>query len=969
MVGPKIQKDLFSILVRFRLHQVALSADIAKMYRQVELDKEDKDYHRLLWKDPNSEAIETYRMTRVTYGIASSSFHSIRPLQVLAEETTNTKLRLSLTDMYVDDLLTGCEDSEAAEKLQDAIITLLASAGFDIRKWVSSDSKLVSRLAATFRETEDEKIIESEDYAIKTLGIRWNPNPDQFGFTVKLDKGTPFTKRQILSEVSRLFDPLGWLSPTTIQHKSFVQLLWMDKLSWDQPLLDPILQQYLRLRAQLKDLEKISPQRKVLKPATKSDLQLHVFCDASTTAYAAVVFIRQETDNFIETKMLTAKTRVAPIKSVSEPRLELCAALLGAKLVEAVTNAISDERFPTPKVFAWSDSTVTIAWLQDYPRKWKTFVANRVAKIQEIIPASSWKYVATEDNPADCASRGLAAADLMSHKLWWDGPEWLRQPENAWPSLDILSPTGEETKKEVKVQSENVKMISSKEDYAIFLMINRHSSIHKVTRIFTYVQKFSSIRRRIQSSKAKQRTTKMSNSIKACSSTPNERTDSNESTSQPMIWTYNSVSLQGKDLYEGQLQLYSFIQRNFLHEYKIIMNQPTEDANNSSRDATKQYVQQRIKSTGPEGVGGIGRAGGPGAYINTRIGKGTGISLVTNGPQHLGRTGGPGCLVSAKGADENWSSSSAGTPEVIGRAGGPGSLSLVSAGSADDNVSTTNSLGIGRAGGPGSLVSAGDAGENASSVSITNSLGIGRAGGPGCHDSVEAVGVSRDDVRHGIGRAGGPGAYINTRIGKGTGISLVTNGPQHLGRTGGPGCLVSAKGADENWSSSSAGTPEVIGRAGGPGSLSLVSAGSADDNVSTTNSLGIGRAGGPGSLVSAGDAGENASSVSITNSLGIGRAGGPGCHDSVEAVGVSRDDVRHGIGWAGGPGDQLYIVSTGNTDNSSETAHQFNKDDTREKNVSLTPMQQPLKGDTEDENFLEAAVSTAFHHFLMKKIK
>ena len=201
-------------------------------------------------------------------------------------------------------------------------------------------------------------------------------------------------------------------------------------------------------------------------------------------------------------------------------------------------------------------------------------------------------------------------------------------------------------------------------------MIIRHSSIHKVTRIFTYVQKFiSSIRRRIQSSKAKQRTTKMSNSIKACSSTPNERTDINESTSQPMIWTLNSVSLQGKDLYEGRLQLYSFIQRNFLHEYKIIMNQPTEDANNSSRDATKQYGQQRIKSTGPEGVGGIGRAGGPGAYINTRIGKGTGISLVTNGPQHLGRTGGPGCLFSAKGADENWSSSSAGTPEVIGRAG------------------------------------------------------------------------------------------------------------------------------------------------------------------------------------------------------------------------------------------------------------------------------------------------------------
>ena len=253
---------------------------------------------------------------------------------------------------------------------------------------------------------------------------------------------------------------------------------------------------------------------------------------------------------------------------------------------------------------------VTIAWLQDYPRKWKTFVANRVAKIEEIIPASSWKYLPTEDNPADCASRGLAAAELLDHKLWWNGPEWLRQLENARLSLDILSPTGEETEKKVKVQSENVTMISSKEDNAILLMINRHSSIHKATRIFTYVQRFiSSIKRRMQSSVVKQRTTKMWESIKACSSTPNERTDINESTSQPMIRTSNLVSLQEKDLYEGKLQMYSFIQWNFHHEYKIFRNQPTEDASNSSRDATTQDVQRRNNFTGIQRVGGIGRAG------------------------------------------------------------------------------------------------------------------------------------------------------------------------------------------------------------------------------------------------------------------------------------------------------------------------------------------------------------------------
>ena len=262
-----------------------------------------------------------------------------------------------------------------------------------------------------------------------------------------------------------------------------------------------------------------------------------------------------------------------------------------------------------------------------------------------------------------------------------------------------------------------------------------------------------------------------------------------------MIRTYNSVSLQGKDLYKGRFQLYSFIQRNFLHEYKIISNQPTEDASNSSRKATQKDVQQRNKFTGTEGVDGIGRAGGPDAYIKTWIGKVTGISLLTNAPQ-----------------------------------------------------------GLGRAGGPGSLVSTGGVGENANSVSTANSLGTGRAGSPGSH-------------------------------------------------------------------------------------------------------------------VSAGGAGENASSVSIKNSLGIGRAGGPGCLVSVDGVGVSKGDVSHGIGWAGGPGISCISCLPGIQTILAKQSINSTKMKPEKKNVLLTPMEQPLRADTEDENFLEAAVSTAFRHFLMKKIR
>ena len=207
-----------------------------------------------------------------------------------------------------------------------------------------------------------------------------------------------------MSEVFRLFDPLRWLSPTTIQFKSFVQLLWMNRLGWDEAFSKGLQQQYSRLRVQQRELENNTLPRKVfsISPAS-SDIELHVFWDASTTAYAAVVYIRQSFDRSVHTRMLTAKTKVAPIRSLCVPRLELCAALLGANLVEAVSSSLSNQRFATPKVYAWTDSTVTLAWLQGFPREWKTLVANSVAKIQNIIPSSNWNFVPTEENPADCA--------------------------------------------------------------------------------------------------------------------------------------------------------------------------------------------------------------------------------------------------------------------------------------------------------------------------------------------------------------------------------------------------------------------------------------------------------------------------------------------------------------------------------------------------------------------------------------
>ena len=235
-------------------------------------------------------------MTRVTYRITSSSYHTIRVPKALPDSCTNSNLRLAIKNaMYVEDLLTGASDVEHATQLQDEIIAELKTACFDVRKWTSSVSSLVERLPSSFRETSDE-IINSNDYPVKTLGIKWSPVPDHFTFTVCLDKDFPTTKRKILSEVTKLFDPLGCLSPTTIQLKSFLQIILMDKVTWDETLSLNILEQYGRFRLQLKELEKIKLERRVFSAPYSSSLELHVFCAASATAYSAVVYVREQMD-------------------------------------------------------------------------------------------------------------------------------------------------------------------------------------------------------------------------------------------------------------------------------------------------------------------------------------------------------------------------------------------------------------------------------------------------------------------------------------------------------------------------------------------------------------------------------------------------------------------------------------------------------------------------------------------------
>ena len=195
---------------------------------------------------------------------------------------------------------------------------------------------------------------------------------------------------------------------------------------------DSLLEEWLRWRSELHLLSSHHiPRCYYSKGATITSMQLHGFSDASEKAYSGVVYLRMEDSiGTVDTSMVIAKTRVAPIKRQTIPRLELCGALVMAQILSQSKDVL---KIPLEHTYAWTDSTIVLSWLQGNPRRFKVFIGNRVAQIMDLIPPDCWRHVTSEDNPADCASRGMYPSEILNHKLWWSGPEWLKLNQERWP--------------------------------------------------------------------------------------------------------------------------------------------------------------------------------------------------------------------------------------------------------------------------------------------------------------------------------------------------------------------------------------------------------------------------------------------------------------------------------------------------------------------------------------------------------
>ncbi|XP_014296873.1 uncharacterized protein LOC106693490 [Microplitis demolitor] len=374
--GSTIQPDLCTTLLRFHLHPIVITGDLKQMYRQFLVRKQDRAYQRIIWKDETNK-MKIFELNTVTFGITCAPFLAIRCVQQLAEDEGKLyplEAHLLLSDFYVDDFLSGAKTRQQAKLIIKQMIGILSKAGLTMRQWASNDLLVLENIP----KEDINPRLQLGDTTLKTLGVYWDSDWDE---SLPIELHTE------------------WM--TYCQ-----QLIVLNQLSFPCTIMTAEIQ----------------------------DMQIHGFSDASERAYGACIYLRMiDTSNNVKVQLLCAKFRVAPVKTITIPRLELCGAQLLATLTTTVTTAIKEK---IKNIHYWTDSTIVLRWLQTSPQQLKTFVGHRVADIQNRTDINLWRHVPTQDNPADLVSRGLMPQDFLSANLWCNGPTWLLRPETEWPTIN-----------------------------------------------------------------------------------------------------------------------------------------------------------------------------------------------------------------------------------------------------------------------------------------------------------------------------------------------------------------------------------------------------------------------------------------------------------------------------------------------------------------------------------------------------
>jgi hypothetical protein len=443
MKGPDNLTPLLGVLLRFRQGKIAICGDIAEMYHRVKISPADQFVQLVLWRDMDmSITPKIMKLCVMSFGATCS------PSEAQYVKNTNAMkfqkkypraVDAIVNRHYVDDYLDCADTVDEALKIANDVATIHSYGGFLIRNWISNSSSLLEKLVPTgvAEETTLNLDLSDDVAAERVLGMHWNTRNDCFLFKTNFTRIEPAilerrkkpTKREVLSVVMSLFDPYGMLATIVMPAKVLIQNLWRHGCGWDEKIPDELNVSWENWLTALDEVKKVEIPRWFSKMLPKAErIELHIMADASELAFSSVAYLRIESGGEIDVTFVAAKTRVAPQKPLSIPRLELQAAVLACRLSNTLKSELS---LNLDRIVFWSDSLTVLGWLRSTQRRYSTFVSHRVGEILDHSNVNDWCWVPSKENVADDATKWTDVPKIPER--WFAGPVFLSLPELEWP--------------------------------------------------------------------------------------------------------------------------------------------------------------------------------------------------------------------------------------------------------------------------------------------------------------------------------------------------------------------------------------------------------------------------------------------------------------------------------------------------------------------------------------------------------
>ena len=486
MKGPDLLNDLFGVVLRFRENQVAFIGDISKMYHRIRIPEMDQHVHRFLWRNLQTHHDpDVYVKTVLTFGDKPAPAMAQIALRKTAEEAKKaypTAAQVIQDNTYMDDICDSVSTMEEARDLTRDIDSALETGGFRVKGWVSnkvekSEASKEEQRAATFLQGGSVE---------KVLGVVRDSSTDTFSFEAAFDlhhcqEPIQLSKRKVLSQIARIYDPIGFASAFMIRAKIALQALWKRGISWDEELPPELSERWKRLFHEMVQLNGVRFDRCLTPPNAIGQPVLCVVSDAAEDAFGACAYVRwQLSTGGFNAQFIAAKSRVAPLKKLTIPRLELQGAVLASRLGKTI---LKESRLKFEKSVFFLDSKIVLAWICSETRRFKPFVSVRVGEIQDNSDPAQWRHVPGEQNVADEVSRGIPVESLTGR--WQYGPDFLRLPESKWPQD---SPVADDV--EVEKEHRKVHIVGEQIKTQPLIDCKKFSNWRRLIRVTAYTLRF-----------------------------------------------------------------------------------------------------------------------------------------------------------------------------------------------------------------------------------------------------------------------------------------------------------------------------------------------------------------------------------------------------------------------------------------------------------------------------------------------